>query len=77
MRLTLYLSGGLRAVLSHLPEEITLHREGPASLEEVLVQAGISPFLVMLVTVDGQRVDKDEVVDQDAEIGLIGPMAGG
>lgn len=77
MRLTLYLSGGLRAVLEHLPEEMTIHIRGPASLREVLLQAGINPALVMLITVDGERGDKDQVIDHDAEIVLVGPMAGG
>ncbi|MBW2096534.1 MAG: hypothetical protein JRI80_16805 [Deltaproteobacteria bacterium] len=77
MRLTLYLSGGLRAVLTHLPEEMTIYVEGPAPLREVLIQAGINPALVMLVTVDGERGDKDQVIDHDAGIGLIGPVAGG
>jgi hypothetical protein len=77
MRITLHLSGGLRAVLAHLPEVITIHREGPASLREILVRAGINPLLVMLVTVDGERGDKDQVIDHDARIDVLGPMAGG
>jgi len=77
MRITLHLSGGLRAVLGDLPEEIIIHVEGPASLRHILAQAGINPLLVMMVTVDGERGDKDQAVDHDAEIGLIGPMAGG
>ena len=77
MRLTLYLSGGLRAVLAHLPEEMTVHIEGPALLADILVQAGINPLLVMLVTVDGERKNKDQVIDHDSRIDVVGPMAGG
>ena len=77
MRVTLHLSGGLRAVLAHLHEEMTIHMDGPTSLREILVRAGINPLLVMAVTVDGERRDKDHVIDHDAEIGLIGPVAGG
>jgi hypothetical protein len=77
MRITLHLSGGLRAVLAHLPEEMTIRKEGPASLREILVEAGINPLLVMLITVDGERREKDQVIDHDARIGLVGPMAGG
>ncbi len=77
MRITLHLSGGLKAVLSHLPEEMSLQLERPASLREILMRAGINPLLVMVVTVDGQRGNKDQVIDHDAEITLIGPMAGG
>jgi len=77
MKITLHLSGGLRAVLAHLPEEMRIHMDGPASLREILVKAGINPLLVMLVTVDGKRGEKDQVIDHDARIGLVGPMAGG
>jgi hypothetical protein len=77
MKITLHLSGGLRAVLAHLPEEMRIHMDGPASLREILVKAGINPLLVMLVTVDGERGEKDQVIDHDTRITLVGPMAGG
>jgi hypothetical protein len=77
MRITLHLSGGLRAVLAHLPEEMTIGMEGQASLREILVEAGINPLLVMLITVEGERREKDQVIDHDARIELVGPMAGG
>jgi hypothetical protein len=51
--------------------------EGPASLREILVEAWINPLLVMLITVDGERREKNRVIDHDARIGLVGPMAGG
>jgi hypothetical protein len=51
--------------------------EGPASLRQILVEAGINPLLVMLITVDGERGEKDQVIDHDARIGLVGPVAGG
>jgi hypothetical protein len=77
MRITLHLSGGLRAVLEQLPEQVKLEVEGPASVRDILIQAGINPVLVMVVTVDGDRGDKEQIIDHDAAIGLIGPMAGG
>ena len=77
MRIVLHLSGGLRAILPHLPEEIAIDVEEPVSLREILVQAGINPLLVVLITVDGKRGEKDQVIDHDARIGLVGPMAGG
>lgn len=51
--------------------------DGPASLREILVQAGINPLLVVLITVDGKRGEKDQVIDHDARINVVGPMAGG
>lgn len=77
MRVTLQLSGGLRAILTDLSPEVTIDMEEPASVRDVLIQAGINPLLVMAVTVDGKRVEKTQVLVRDADIRLVGPMAGG
>jgi len=77
VRITLHLSGGLRAVLNHLPGEMTMELEGLAPVRAVLERAGINPLLVMMVTIDGKQQDKDELIDHDAEIVVVGPMAGG
>lgn len=77
MNITLHLSGGLRAVLGHLPGKMTIHMEEPATLRHILAIAGINPLIVMQVAVGGKRGDKDQVIDHDAEITLMGPMAGG
>jgi len=77
VRITLHLSGGLRAVLNHLPGETTIELEGPAPVRAVLEKAGINPLLVMMVTVDGETTDKEQILVHDAEIALVGPVAGG
>ena len=77
MRLTLHLSGGLRAILTGFSSEVSLDMEGPVPVRDVLIRAGINPLLVMMVTVDGKRVAKTHSLVRDAEIGLVGPMAGG
>lgn len=77
MKLTLHLSGGLRAVLDHLPEEIDIEIPQSTPVREILALAGINPLLVMMVTLDGRKVDKDHPVKQDGEMVVIGPAAGG
>jgi hypothetical protein len=77
MRLTLHLSGGLRAILADLSPEVAVDVEGPIAVRDVLILAGINPLLVMVATVDGKRVEKMQVLVRDADIGLVGPMAGG
>ncbi len=77
MRITLHLSGGLRAVLEQLPDQVNLEVKGPVSVRDIIIRAGINPLLVVVVTVDGNRGDKEQIIDHDAAIGLIGPMAGG
>ena len=77
MRLTLHLSGGLRAILTGFSSEVSLEMEGPVPVRDALIRAGITPRLVMVVTVDGKRVEKTHPLVRDAEIVLGGPMAGG
>ena len=77
MKVTLHLSGGLRALLTNLPEEVTIHLDEPMRLESILVLAGINPSLVAALLVNGQRVDKEEFVNEDAQVSVVGPLAGG
>ena len=77
MKLTLTLSGGLRAVLGDLPEQVELELDRPAMVWEVLLQAGINPRLAMMVFVDGRKVDQEYVVEYGCEIVVVGPAAGG
>lgn len=77
MRISLHLSGGLRAILKEFPPEMIIDVEEPAPLQDVLIQAGINPLLVMVLTVDGKRGEKTQILDRDAEIWLMGPVAGG
>ena len=77
MRITLHLSGGLRAVLDHLPEKLELTLPRPARVGEILIRAGINPLLAMLVTLDGEKADLDHLVKKDGEMVVTGPAAGG
>ncbi len=77
MNLTLTLSGGLRAVLSDLPERMELDLDRPAMVWEILLRAGINPGLAMMVFLDGRRADLDQVVEYDCELTVVGPAAGG
>ncbi len=77
MRFTLHLSGGLRAILTDFPPQVIVDMPEPVAVYDVLMHAGINPLLVMVVTVDGKRVEKTQILVGDAHIGLLGPMAGG
>jgi hypothetical protein len=70
-------SGGLRGILTHLPERLTLEINHPISIREVLINAGIHPRMVMKVFLNGVACEKEMYLDSDAEILAIGPMAGG
>jgi len=77
LRITLHPDGNLRAVLTGLPPLIKLDLPGPASVREVLLRAGINPLLVVAVIRDGRTIDKDSLLSDGADLGLVGPLSGG
>jgi hypothetical protein len=77
VRLTLHLSGGLRAVQGDLPERLEVELEHPARVREILARAGINPLLVMMVAFNGDKIDKDSFIHQGGEMVVVGPAAGG
>lgn len=77
MRINLHPDGNLRAVLTHLPALIELDLPGPTSVREVLVQAGINPLLVVAVIKNGRPIPKDSLLEEEADLGLAGPLSGG
>lgn len=77
MAVILHISGNLRAIRSDLPEVMELAPDGPVSLRDLLIRAGINPLIVVRAVADGRSLEFDEPVEDGAEIGLIGPVAGG
>gem|GEM_PF-2117872 len=75
--INLHLSGGLRAILPDRPECITVTCDRPELAGQILIEAGINPRVIMKLIVNGRVADKSDIIDQDAEIYLIAPMAGG
>ena len=77
MKITLHPDGNLRAVLTDLPPLIALDLPGPTPVREILVQAGINPLLVVAVIKNGRPIPKDSLLEEEAELGLAGPLSGG
>lgn len=77
MKVHFHLTGNLRAILSHLPAEITVVTDRPTSLPDLLIRAGINPLLVVVPAVDGVTIPRDSVIDRETTVVLFGPLAGG
>jgi len=71
------LSANLRAILEGKPEVITVEIDQPMSIKELLVQIDINPLVVVMALVNGTKRSKDFRIEHDAEITLLGPVAGG
>lgn len=78
MKLKIYLSGHLKALFPDQPKEIVINVEKPISVDNLACRLGITPWIVMSAIINGQSRSKDYLIEEEnAEITLIGPMAGG
>jgi molybdopterin converting factor small subunit len=78
MKVKIYLSGHLKSLFPELSKEIVLEVEKPISVDELANRLGITPWIIMSAIINGQARGKDHLINEDnAEITLIGPMAGG
>ena len=81
MKISLRLSESLLSIYEsagqELDENIDLEFEGPLSVRQIIESAGINPMLTPLISVGGVTCGLGSVIRHDAEITLIGPLAGG
>ena len=77
MRVEIRLSGSLSALVQDQPAEHVIELAEPISVKALIRRINISPLLVMMVLVNGERREKDFMITEDAQIALIGPVAGG
>ncbi len=82
MRVKVVLHGNLRSIYTDLEEEIFLNVEGDESVADILEELGISPAVVPVVLIDGEKKDdefllKNDKLEEGMEIQLLGPVAGG
>ena len=77
MRVEIRLSGSLSALMQDQPVEQVVELDEPISVQALIRRINISPLLVMMVLVNGERREKDFMSTEDAQIALIGPVAGG
>jgi hypothetical protein len=77
MQAKIILTASLRAVLEDKPEMVVREINEPVSIQQLLIETGINPMIVMKIFVDGIQRNKEDHIDKDAEIVLMGPVSGG
>jgi len=77
MKAKIILTASLRAVLEEKPEVVEREINQPMSIRRLLIETGINPLIVMKVFVDGIQRSKEDLLDRDVEIVLMGPVSGG
>ena len=77
MKVRIHLSGSLRAILEDKSEEIVVEFDRSLSIKDLLLKIEIPPLMVVKAVMNGRPISKDFRIEDDAEIALIGPMAGG
>lgn len=77
MKINIKLSGSLLLIYKDLDEQMTVHIDEPISIRCLLHKTGIHPSVAPMVLVDGEVRDKDFIIEEEVELMVIGPLAGG
>jgi molybdopterin converting factor small subunit len=77
VKVRIHLSGSLKAILEDKSEELVVEFDRSLSIKDLLLKIEIPPLVVVKAVVNGRPKSKDFRIEDDAEIILIGPVAGG
>ena len=77
MRFTVRISNTLRCIIDGLPSKVSVERAEPLTVSQLAADLDIPPILVVNAIVNGTKRDLNHQLTDDAEIALMGPVAGG
>ena len=77
MNFTIHISGTIRGIVDNLPAQTVAETTSPTTIRQLAAEIGVPPILVVLAFVNGRKQGLDEPLTEDAEIYLMGPVAGG
>lgn len=77
MTFTIHISGTIRGIVDNLPRQKVVETASPPTIRHLAADNGIPPILVVLAFVNGRKRGLDEPLIEDADIYLMGPVAGG
>lgn len=77
MKYEVSLANNLRVLIPALPKQKTVESSLPLTLFEIAGRVGVSSLLLVAGVIDGAIFPLDEPVEKDAQILLLGPVAGG
>lgn len=77
MKYTINLANNLVMLFPDLPRKVSLRSASALTIEEIAVKVGVSPLLLVGGLIHSTLCQPDHRVEEDAEIVLLGPVAGG
>ena len=77
LRITVKISNTLRHIVDGLPSEIVVEKPAPLTVGQLATYLKIPTVLIVIAFVDGIKCPLNYRLTEDAEIALIGPVAGG
>ncbi|AOY56937.1 uncharacterized protein Dmul_01610 [Desulfococcus multivorans] len=67
----------IRGIVDGLPRRMSVEIVSPETIRQLAADIGVPPILVVLAFVNGRKRRLDEPLTEDADIYLMGPIAGG
>jgi hypothetical protein len=77
MKYQVSLANNLRVLQPDLPIESIVESPAPLTINEIAAKVGVHSLLMVAGIIGGALYPLDEPVRKDAEIVLLGPVAGG
>ena len=77
MLFTIHIAGTIRGIVDNLPRQTVVETTSPSTVGQLAAEIGIPSILIVLAFVNGRKKGLDEPLTEDAEIYLMGPVAGG
>lgn len=77
IRLEVNTLGHLKDLYPHLTEMAHIDSEKPLTVLEIIGRLGVSPRMVLFVTIGDRIVPKETLIEKDCLLILVSPPAGG
>lgn len=77
MKYTVNLANNLKTLFPALPVQCTVESPAPLTIYQIAGQAGVPSLLLVGGIIDGTLCKLDMPVEEDCELVLLGPVAGG
>jgi hypothetical protein len=77
MKFTIHIAGTIRGIVDHLPRKAVVEAASPPTIRQLAADIGVPPILVVLAFANGRKRALDDPLVEDADVYLMGPVAGG
>jgi len=73
----IHLSETIRCVVNDKPPILSLESRTPVTIRQIAHDIVIPAALIVFASVDGVKMNLDDIVDKDVKVHLFGTMSGG